>query len=74
MQRGLGKGHVSNILRKGGPRTIDLENFKEYFTRARKIQEIAVNSSESDNEKSYALGWLHCLDSVLDVINKEINK
>ena len=51
---------------------IDLENFREYFTRAKKLQEVAVNSSESDKEKSYSLGWLHCLDSVLEVIDKEL--
>ena len=53
-------------------RVIDLGNFKEYFVRAKKVQEIAVNSSESDEEKSYSLGWLHCLDSVLEVIDKEL--
>ena len=45
-----------------------MNELKEKIVRARKVQEIVVDGAEEDNEKIYALGWLHCLDSVLTMI------
>ncbi len=45
-----------------------MKKLKEQLERALSLQKIAVDSAESDEEKQYALGWLHSLESVIDLI------
>jgi len=53
------------------PKIENLNDFRSFIEKARAIQEITVNSAEDDTEKTYSLGWLHALDSLLDVINSK---
>ena len=50
-----------------------MKELKQKIEKARRIQEVVIDGAESDAEKQYALGWLHCLDSVLIIINQQSN-